>query len=150
MDASSLVHDQTPCDALGSNRVALMAGTIGTPDSLPSSNDSGPSDSPTAAPTETEPALPTDGSTDEVMDELTSGSLSPIAIPASQRLTLRVVGWRLPSLSLNIEWIERQFVAGGDWSFIASRIDQARQYTFPRGKYDIMIATGRALAKTQL
>lgn len=26
-------------------------------------------------------------------------------------------------LASDIEWIERQYAAGGDWSFIASRID---------------------------
>lgn len=53
-------------------------------------------------------------------------------------------------LSSDIEWIERQYAAGGDWSFIYSRIDQARTYALPRARYDMLIATGRTLAKTPL
>ena len=53
-------------------------------------------------------------------------------------------------LASDIEWIEQQYAAGGDWSFIASRIDQARPYALPRARYDMVIATGRTLAKTPL
>uniref|UniRef100_A0AAV1UCG1 Uncharacterized protein n=1 Tax=Peronospora matthiolae TaxID=2874970 RepID=A0AAV1UCG1_9STRA len=53
-------------------------------------------------------------------------------------------------LASDIEWIERQNAAGGDWSFIASRIDQARPYALHRAKYDMVIATGRMFAKTPL
>lgn len=53
-------------------------------------------------------------------------------------------------LACDIEWIERQYAAGGDWSFIASRMDQARPYVLPRAKYDMVIETGRTLAKTPL
>lgn len=53
-------------------------------------------------------------------------------------------------LASDIEWIEHQYATGGDWSFIASRIDQARPYALPRAKYDMVIATGRTLAKTPL
>ena len=50
----------------------------------------------------------------------------------------------------DIEWIERQYAAGGDWSFIASRMDQARPYVLLRAKYDMVIKTERKLAKTPL
>jgi hypothetical protein len=53
-------------------------------------------------------------------------------------------------LACDIEWIERQYAAGGDWSFIASRMEQARPYALPRAKYDMVIDTGRTLAKTPL
>uniref|UniRef100_A0AAV1UDN0 Uncharacterized protein n=1 Tax=Peronospora matthiolae TaxID=2874970 RepID=A0AAV1UDN0_9STRA len=53
-------------------------------------------------------------------------------------------------LASDIEWFERQYASGGDWSFIASRIDQARPYALPRANYDMVIATGRTLAKTPL
>uniref|UniRef100_M4BIR8 Uncharacterized protein n=1 Tax=Hyaloperonospora arabidopsidis (strain Emoy2) TaxID=559515 RepID=M4BIR8_HYAAE len=46
-----------------------------------SSNDSGSSESPTAAHTDTALVLTTEGSADEVMDEPPSGSISPIATP---------------------------------------------------------------------
>lgn len=39
-------------------------------------------------------------------------------------------------LANDIEWIERQYAAGGDWSFIVSRMDQARPYVLPCTKYD--------------
>ncbi|KAF1331469.1 putative Pollike protein, partial [Globisporangium splendens] len=51
-------------------------------------------------------------------------------------------------LAVDIEAIERQYAAGGDWSNIASRLEQARPYQLPRAKYDMVIETGRALAKT--
>uniref|UniRef100_M4BT88 Uncharacterized protein n=1 Tax=Hyaloperonospora arabidopsidis (strain Emoy2) TaxID=559515 RepID=M4BT88_HYAAE len=182
--ASSFVPD--------SKRVALTAGTAGTPVGPSSSNDSRPSVSPTVAPTDTAPVLPTGGSSDEVMDEPPSGSISlaappssddvpmdqpsPAAAPgsspprASPRPTMAdVLGQQehlrrdhaeadaarrrveTPKpLASDIEWIEHQYAAGGDWSFIASRIDQARPYTLPRAKYDMVIATGRTLAKTPL
>ena len=53
-------------------------------------------------------------------------------------------------LACDIEWIERQYAAGGDWSFIVSRMDQARFYVLPRAKSDMVIETGRTLAKTPL
>ena len=53
-------------------------------------------------------------------------------------------------LACDIEWIERQYAAGGDWSFIASRMDQARLYVLPRAKYDMVFETGRTLAKKPL
>ncbi|KAF1327222.1 putative Pollike protein, partial [Globisporangium splendens] len=51
-------------------------------------------------------------------------------------------------LAVDIEAIERQYAAGGDWSNISSRLEQARPYQLPRAKYDMVIETGRALAKT--
>ncbi|KAF1320324.1 hypothetical protein FI667_g12572, partial [Globisporangium splendens] len=51
-------------------------------------------------------------------------------------------------LAVDIEAIERQYTVGGDWSNIASRLEQARPYQLPRAKYDMVIETGRALAKT--
>ena len=81
--ASSLVSDQTPRGALGSKRVVLTANTDDIPVGPSSSNDSGTSESPMVAPTDAAPVLPTDGSTDEVMDEPPSGSIAPIATPAS-------------------------------------------------------------------
>ncbi|KAF1331476.1 putative Pollike protein, partial [Globisporangium splendens] len=51
-------------------------------------------------------------------------------------------------LAVDIEAIERQYAAGHDWSNIASRLEQARPYQLPRAKYDMVIETGRALAKT--
>ena len=53
-------------------------------------------------------------------------------------------------LACDIEAIERQYAAGGDWSFIASRMEQARPYALPRAKYDMVIDTGRTFAKTPL
>ncbi|KAF1329068.1 putative Pollike protein, partial [Globisporangium splendens] len=53
-------------------------------------------------------------------------------------------------LAVDIEAIERQYAAGGDWSHIASRMEQARPYQLPTAKYDMVIETGRALAKTPL
>ena len=53
-------------------------------------------------------------------------------------------------LACDIEAIERQYAAGGDWSFIASRIEQARPYALPRARYDMVIDTGRTFAKTPL
>ena len=81
--ASSFVPDQTRRGAPDSKRVALTAGTAGTPVGLSSSNDSGPSDSPTVAPADTAPVLPTGGSSDEVIDEPPYGSISLAAPPSS-------------------------------------------------------------------
>ncbi|KAF1327933.1 putative Pollike protein, partial [Globisporangium splendens] len=53
-------------------------------------------------------------------------------------------------LACDIEAIERQYAAGGDWSFIASRMEQARPYALPRAKFDMVIDTGRTFAKTPL
>ncbi|KAF1318173.1 hypothetical protein FI667_g14138, partial [Globisporangium splendens] len=53
-------------------------------------------------------------------------------------------------LACDIEAIERQYAAGSDWSFIAPRMEQARPYALPRSKYDMVIDTGRTLAKTPL
>ncbi|KAG3058958.1 hypothetical protein PC122_g20492, partial [Phytophthora cactorum] len=53
-------------------------------------------------------------------------------------------------LACDIEAIERQYAAGGDWSFIASRMEQARPYALPRARYDMVIDTGRTFAKTPL
>ncbi|KAF1331678.1 putative Pollike protein, partial [Globisporangium splendens] len=53
-------------------------------------------------------------------------------------------------LAVDIEAIERQYAAGHDWSLIASRMEQARPYQLPRAKYDMVIETGRALAKTSV
>uniref|UniRef100_K3XBH9 Uncharacterized protein n=2 Tax=Globisporangium ultimum (strain ATCC 200006 / CBS 805.95 / DAOM BR144) TaxID=431595 RepID=K3XBH9_GLOUD len=53
-------------------------------------------------------------------------------------------------LAVDIEAIERQYAAGGDWSLIASRMEQARPYQLPKAKYDMVIDTGRALAKTSV
>ncbi|KAF1321893.1 putative Pollike protein, partial [Globisporangium splendens] len=53
-------------------------------------------------------------------------------------------------LAVDIEAIERQYAAGGDWSHIASRMEQAHPYQLPTAKYDMVIETGRALAKTPL
>ncbi|KAF1329066.1 putative Pollike protein, partial [Globisporangium splendens] len=53
-------------------------------------------------------------------------------------------------LAVDIEAIERQYAAGCDWSYIASRMEQARPYQLPTAKYDMVIETGRALAKTPL
>uniref|UniRef100_K3WYJ5 Uncharacterized protein n=1 Tax=Globisporangium ultimum (strain ATCC 200006 / CBS 805.95 / DAOM BR144) TaxID=431595 RepID=K3WYJ5_GLOUD len=50
-------------------------------------------------------------------------------------------------LAVGIEAIMRQYAAGGDWPHIESRIDQACPYQLPRAKYDMVIETGRALAK---
>ncbi|CEG47962.1 uncharacterized protein PHALS_05446 [Plasmopara halstedii] len=53
-------------------------------------------------------------------------------------------------LARDIESIERQYAAGRDWSFVSSRIDQARPYELPRKRYDMVIDTGRTFAKTPL
>jgi hypothetical protein len=53
-------------------------------------------------------------------------------------------------LACDIEAIERQYAAGGDWSFIASRMEQARPYALPRARFDMVIDTGRTFAKTPL
>uniref|UniRef100_K3XAV1 Uncharacterized protein n=1 Tax=Globisporangium ultimum (strain ATCC 200006 / CBS 805.95 / DAOM BR144) TaxID=431595 RepID=K3XAV1_GLOUD len=53
-------------------------------------------------------------------------------------------------LAIDIETIERQYAVGGDWSLIASRMEQARPYQLPIAKYDMVIETGRALVKTPL
>ncbi|KAL8024078.1 hypothetical protein Plhal710r2_c005g0021591 [Plasmopara halstedii] len=53
-------------------------------------------------------------------------------------------------LACDIEAIERQYAAGGDWSFISTRMEQARPYELPRAKYDMVIDTGRTFAKTPL
>ena len=53
-------------------------------------------------------------------------------------------------LAADIEAIERQYAAGQDWSLIASTIEQARPYQLPRAKFDMVIETGRALAKTSV
>ncbi|CAH0485663.1 unnamed protein product [Peronospora farinosa] len=53
-------------------------------------------------------------------------------------------------LAVDIEAIERQYAAGHDWSLIASRMEQARPYQLPRAKFDMVIETGRALAKTSV
>ena len=53
-------------------------------------------------------------------------------------------------LASNIEAIERQYAAGGDWSFIASRMEQARPYALPRARFDMVIDTGHTFAKTPL
>uniref|UniRef100_A0AAV1TA82 Uncharacterized protein n=1 Tax=Peronospora matthiolae TaxID=2874970 RepID=A0AAV1TA82_9STRA len=126
----------------------------------------GPSDSQTVATTDTAPVLPTDGSANDVMDEPPSGSISPTAPPGSDEVPMDqpspfAASGSLPPrvdlrptmddpLSSDIEWIERQYAAGGNCSFIDSRINQARPYTLPHDKYDMMIATSRTLAKTPL
>ncbi|KAF1328765.1 putative Pollike protein, partial [Globisporangium splendens] len=53
-------------------------------------------------------------------------------------------------LAVDIEAIERQYAAGGDWLLIASRMEKARPYQLPTAKYDMVIETGRALAKTSV
>lgn len=53
-------------------------------------------------------------------------------------------------LACDIEAIERQYAAGGDWSFIATRMEQARPYALPRARFDMVIDTGRTFAKTPL
>ncbi|KAF1315563.1 putative Pollike protein, partial [Globisporangium splendens] len=53
-------------------------------------------------------------------------------------------------LAIDIEAIERQYAAGGDWSAIASSIHQSRPYQLPRAKYDMVIETGKTFAKTPL
>ncbi|TYZ69419.1 hypothetical protein PybrP1_004226, partial [[Pythium] brassicae (nom. inval.)] len=53
-------------------------------------------------------------------------------------------------LVIDIEAIERQYAAGGDWTGIASRIGQSRPYPLPRAKFDMVIETGKAFAKTPL
>lgn len=53
-------------------------------------------------------------------------------------------------LACDIEAIERRYATGDDWSFIASRIEQARPYALPRAKYDMVVDTGRTFTKTPL
>lgn len=53
-------------------------------------------------------------------------------------------------LASDTEWIEHQYVAGGDWSFINFRINKARPDETPRARYNTVIATGRTLAKPTL
>lgn len=53
-------------------------------------------------------------------------------------------------LAVDIEAIERQYAAGMDWSLIASRLSQARPYQMPTAKFDMVIDTGKALAKTSV
>lgn len=53
-------------------------------------------------------------------------------------------------LACDIEAIERQYAAGGGWSFIAPRMEQARPYALPRARFDMVIDTGRTFAKTPL
>ncbi|TYZ53554.1 hypothetical protein PybrP1_008978, partial [[Pythium] brassicae (nom. inval.)] len=53
-------------------------------------------------------------------------------------------------LAIDIEAIERQYAAGSDWSTIAASIGCSRPYALPRAKFDMVIDTGRAFAKTPL
>ncbi|KAL7685782.1 hypothetical protein Plhal304r1_c029g0094831 [Plasmopara halstedii] len=53
-------------------------------------------------------------------------------------------------LACDIDSIERQYAARRDWSFVSSRIDQARPYELPRARYDMVIDTGRTFAKPAL
>ncbi|CAI5713466.1 unnamed protein product [Peronospora destructor] len=53
-------------------------------------------------------------------------------------------------LALNIEAIERQYVASGDWSGIGAHIIHSRPYPLPRAKFDMVIETGKAFTKTPL
>ncbi|POM79846.1 Hypothetical protein PHPALM_2390, partial [Phytophthora palmivora] len=53
-------------------------------------------------------------------------------------------------LAVDIEMIERQYAAGGDWSDIASCIHQSRTYELPRAKYGLVIETGKTFTKTPL
>uniref|UniRef100_K3WG12 Uncharacterized protein n=1 Tax=Globisporangium ultimum (strain ATCC 200006 / CBS 805.95 / DAOM BR144) TaxID=431595 RepID=K3WG12_GLOUD len=53
-------------------------------------------------------------------------------------------------LAVDIEAIERQYAAGANWSTIAARLEQARPYQVSRARYDMVIETGRTLAKTPI
>jgi len=53
-------------------------------------------------------------------------------------------------LAVDIEAIERQYAAGLDWSTIESSLVQARPYQLPKAKFDMVIDTGKALAKTSV
>ena len=53
-------------------------------------------------------------------------------------------------LAVDIEAIERQYASGQDWSLIALGIAHARPYQLPKAKFDMVIETGRALAKTSV
>ncbi|POM77014.1 Hypothetical protein PHPALM_5671, partial [Phytophthora palmivora] len=53
-------------------------------------------------------------------------------------------------LAVDIEMVERQYAAGGDWSDITSCIHQSRPYELPRAKYDMVIETGKTFTKTPL
>ncbi|TYZ68504.1 hypothetical protein PybrP1_006002 [[Pythium] brassicae (nom. inval.)] len=50
-------------------------------------------------------------------------------------------------LAIDMEAIERQYAAGGDWAGISARIGQSRPYAPPRAKFDMVIETGKL--KTQ-
>ncbi|TYZ68470.1 hypothetical protein PybrP1_005401, partial [[Pythium] brassicae (nom. inval.)] len=53
-------------------------------------------------------------------------------------------------LAIDMEAIERQYAAGGDWAGISARIGQSRPYAPPRAKFDMVIETGKTFAKTPL
>ncbi|KAL7686078.1 hypothetical protein Plhal304r1_c028g0092891 [Plasmopara halstedii] len=53
-------------------------------------------------------------------------------------------------LTCDIEAIDRQYVGGDNWSFISTRMEQARLYVLSPAKYDMMIDTGRTFAMTPL
>jgi hypothetical protein len=51
-------------------------------------------------------------------------------------------------LAADIEAIDALYEAGGDWSAIALRIEQARPYVLPRARYVMVIETGQAFQRT--